>query len=140
MNYLKFVVLAFIIASSFILTSCNKERIEARKTAYFFSKTEAPQLFMLYVDDALIGELPLVPEGISECSAKSKGIEQLLKRGKNRIKIKNEKEELIAEAILELSRDGKAVTIGDARIGTFNVSSVQDKEASATCLIVEINE
>ena len=123
-----------------LFTSCNKDEIEARKTAYFFIKnTSSTSGLTIYIEDKLIGELPIVSEGINNCSETTKGLKKLLDRGVNTIVAKNSAGEVVIDVDFELKKNGREVNIKEARKGTGTLNSFQ-VGGSETCLIIELLE
>lgn len=123
-----------------LFSACNKEEIEARKTAYFFTKsTSSTSVLSTYVEGKLIGELPVVAEGIAACSEKSKGLEKLLNLGISTIVVKNNDDEVVIDVDLELKKKGREVNIKEIRKGTLSPHTYQ-LGGSQTCLIVELSE
>lgn len=123
-----------------LFSACNKEEIEARKTAYFFTKsTSSSSALTVYAEDKLIGELPVVPKGIDNCSEKSKGLEKLLNLGTSKIVAKNSAGEVVIDIDLELKKNGREIVIKEIRKGDVSPASFL-LGGSRTCLIVRLTE
>ena len=139
MNNFK-LVFFFCLFGGLLFSSRDKEEIEARQTASFYTQSaSSSSALTVFVEGILAGELPVVSEGIGGCSEKSKGFEKLLNTGVSTIVVKNTDDEVVIDIDLDLKNKGRSISIVTARKGTATSKSFQ-LGGSETCLIVELIE
>ncbi len=138
-----FVLFAFILLGGLCFSSCDKDEIAARKTAYFFTENDSETSeLLLYINGTLIGQLPVVPGGIANCEGRSKAIEKKLDLGKSTVEVKRTvdgSEEVVMEMDLEVAKNGRQVENLGSRRGDAHISSFQGSDLG-TCLLIELSE
>jgi len=119
----RIITLFAFVALIFLGASCNKEKMELRRTAYFYTELhDSIDVMTLTVDDKLIGDINYVEGGITSFTDKDNGLKHTFDKKKNHVVVKNSTGETVVDLILIMSTLRTSVSVEETTGSIFTSS------------------
>ena len=122
-----------------IISSCNKKKFEAMKTAFFYTQIPlTEEVLTLYIDNSKIGEVPCVSEGIDDYDNREKGLKHLFSNGHNHIVVKNSQDDILMETTVVVKKEGREIHTENQIKGDVIVTSHEYNKKY--CVIIKLSK
>jgi hypothetical protein len=120
------------------ITSCNKEKMEMRRTHYFTTEVDSTaDELTLYIEDEKIGIIPYVKGGITDPADRSLALKYTLKQKENKIVVKNSIGKEVAKATIK-SAKYRTYNETETNLGEFTRSIYDLEEFTGTFVHVNL--